>query len=381
MRYLAFYLPQFHPIPENDRWWGRGFTEWRNVTRATPRFRGHDQPKLPADLGFYDLRCDATREDQAELARQYGIDGFVYYHYWFSGRRLLSEPADRLLQTGRPDFPFCFCWANESWTRAWDGKDREVLIAQRHSLEDDAVHIEWLLEAFTDERYIRIGNRPLFLIYRADLLPDVPATLALWKARTRERLGEPAYLMAVRSNFDQAQDSLLLEWGFDGVCDFQPNARNFPPLSPRQRLMRRFKPLYQLLQRHGNLHAGHARRISYRGVMRSAIGDLQQAPQRFPCVFPNWDNSARRAISTVIQNEDFDLFADWMRQARKVVERRPQEEQILFVNAWNEWAEGCYLEPDLKHGTSMLEAVRASRGAGFEATCDTPRLFSRGATR
>ncbi len=184
-RLLAFYLPQFHPIPENDEWWGRGFTEWTNVTRARPLFPGHYQPQLPADLGFYDLRLPESRLAQAELARAHGIGAFCYYHYWFNGRRILQRPFDEMLSSGQPDFPFCLCWANENWTRAWDGMEREVLLGQRYSAEDDLDHIRWLCNAFADPRYLRINGRPLFLVYRIEDLPDPAATAERWRAEAR----------------------------------------------------------------------------------------------------------------------------------------------------------------------------------------------------
>ena len=170
---LAFYLPQYHPIPENDEWWGKGFAEWTKVTRGRSLFKGHQQPHLPADLGFYDLRLPETRAYQAELAREAGLDGFIYYHYWFSGRRLLERPFDEVLKLKQPDFPFCLCWANEPWSRNWDGESRSVLMAQSYSQASDLEHIRWLLTAFADERYIKIDGRPLFLIYRPSDLPDI----------------------------------------------------------------------------------------------------------------------------------------------------------------------------------------------------------------
>ena len=188
VRSLAFYLPQFHPIPENDEWWGDGFTEWTNVVPATPRFRGHRQPHVPADLGFYDLRVPEVRAAQADLALRFGVSGFCYYHYWFEGRRLLERPFDEVLRSGEPDFPFCLCWANENWTSAWDGKAREILIRQTYSPDDDLAHIRWLGAAFSDRRYIRVGGKPLLLVYRAHHLPDPLRTTECWRAEA-ERLG------------------------------------------------------------------------------------------------------------------------------------------------------------------------------------------------
>ena len=172
VRAIAFYLPQFHPIPENDVWWGKGFTEWTNVTKARPLFRGHYQPHLPADVGFYDLRLSETREAQAELAREHGISGFCYYHYWFHGRRLLERPFQEVLDSGRPKFPFCLCWANEPWSRRWLGEEQDILVDQTYSREDDEAHSEYLSSVFTDERYVTVDNRPVFLMYRPDRHPD-----------------------------------------------------------------------------------------------------------------------------------------------------------------------------------------------------------------
>ncbi|MDA8148219.1 MAG: glycoside hydrolase family 99-like domain-containing protein, partial [Actinomycetota bacterium] len=188
-RALAFYLPQFHPIPENDEWWGKGFTEWRNVARARPLFPGHYQPHLPGELGYYDLRVPEVREAQAALAREHGIDGFVYYHYWFHGRRLLERPFDEVLASGRPDFPFALCWSNEPWTRGWDQRGT-VLVPQRFSPGDDLDHIRWLATAFGDDRYVKIDGRPLFLVYRPALLPDPLRTTDTWRAEA-QRLGFP----------------------------------------------------------------------------------------------------------------------------------------------------------------------------------------------
>ena len=181
LRLIAFYLPQYHPIPENDEWWGKGFTDWRNVARAKPLFRGHPQPHLPGELGCYDLRDSRARAAQAALAREHGISGFCYYHYWFSGKRLLERPFQEVLSSRKPDFPFCLCWANENWTRAWDGRNQEIIVEQTYSHEDDRAHIRTLVPAFRDDRYIRIHGKPLFLVYRAEDLPEPARTAAIWR--------------------------------------------------------------------------------------------------------------------------------------------------------------------------------------------------------
>ena len=186
VRPIAIYLPQFHPIPENDQWWGKGFTEWTNVARATPLLPGHYQPHLPSDLGFYDLRLADTREAQAELARQHGIYGFCYYHYWFNGHRLLNRPVDEVLASGKPDFPFMFCWANENWSRRWNEEDQAILIKHDYSFEDDERHINFLIPFFKDKRYIKVGNKPVFSIYRSDLFPDIARTIDIWRKVVRQ---------------------------------------------------------------------------------------------------------------------------------------------------------------------------------------------------
>src|SRR5262245_51865075 len=214
-RVIAFYLPQYHPFPENDAWWGKGFTEWRNVTRARPQFPGHYQPHLPADLGFYDLRLPEIRVAQAELARQYGIDGFCYYHYWFNGKRLMERPFDEVLDSGRPDFPFCLCWPNENWNRAWDGHSREVIMAQSYSTEDHVRHARWLATAFRDPRYIRVDGRPLFLVYRATLIPEPRTMTAIFREEASKAGVGEIFLARVESQPVERGDPADL--GFDAA--------------------------------------------------------------------------------------------------------------------------------------------------------------------
>ena len=216
VRAIAFYLPQYHPTAENDQWWGTGFTDWTNVVRARPLFPGHYQPRLPADLGFYDLRLPEVREAQAELAREHGIYGFCYYHYWFHGKRLLERPFNKVLASGEPDFPFCLCWANENWTRIWDGLDEKVLIEQ-----DDRRHMRWLAQAFRDRRYIRIGDKPLFLVYRAARMPDPLQTATIWREEARKMGIGDIYLCRVESATGEHGDPQLI--GFDAAVEFQPD--------------------------------------------------------------------------------------------------------------------------------------------------------------
>ncbi len=209
---LAFYLPQFHPIPENDEWWGPGFTEWANVARARPRYPGHYQPHVPGELGYYDLRVPEVREAQAALAREHGISGFVYYHYWFHGKRLLERPFEEVLESGSPDFPFALCWANEEWTRNWDAMTGTVLMPQEYSEEDDLAHIRYLIRAFQDPRYIRIDGRPLLLVYRAELLPDPQRTFRLWRDEAKAAGIPDLYLCYVESHGPPAAGPTPTAW-------------------------------------------------------------------------------------------------------------------------------------------------------------------------
>ena len=225
---IAFYLPQYHPIPENDVWWGAGFTDWRNVARARPRFKGHYQPHLPADLGFCDLRVPETRVAQADLARAHGIHGFCYYHYWFDGRRLLDRPLREVHESGSPDFPFCVCWANENWTRRWDGQDKDVLIAQNYSADADRRLIADLAPLFRDPRYIRVGGRPLFVVYRADLLPDPRASALRYREQARREGIDDLYLAFMHVQRPESPDI----WGFDARIEFPPHDLDLADITP-----------------------------------------------------------------------------------------------------------------------------------------------------
>lgn len=346
---LAFYLPQFHPIPENDAWWGTGFTEWTNVTRAVPQFRGHEQPRLPADLGFYDLRLPQARAAQAALAQAHGIHGFCYYHYWFGGRRLLHTPFDAVNASGEPNLPFCLCWANEPWTRAWDGGDRQVLLDQPYSADDDIAHLRWLAEAFRDPRYIRVDGRPLFLVYRADRLPDAAATTRRWRDEAaRLGLGD-LYLMKVDSFSDRTPPSDL---GFDAAVEFQPDVTRLGPSVADTAAWRQ-------LHGDGAHEAGH-RVHEYADLARRAQSDDLPYP-RVPCVVPAWDNTPRRARgATIVHGSTPDQYGAWLRRAIDGARAQASLPALVFVNAWNEWAEGAALEPDQRWGRAYLEATHAA---------------------
>jgi len=359
VRAVAFYLPQFHPIPENDAWWGKGFTEWTNVTKARPLFPGHYQPHLPADLGFYDLRVAESREAQAELARKYGISGFCYYHYWFSGRRLLHRPFDEVLTSGRPDLPFCLCWANENWTRIWDGGDSEILMKQTYSHEDDLAHIRWLARAFADERYMRIDRNPLFVIYRADKLPNLKRTTDLWRHEcNRLGIGE-LFLCRVDTGFDRLPPN---EVGLDAAVEFQPDWWDLGgPLGSRDRALRnyRWKDVRFLL--HRKFFADHTNVHNYSHLLSSmSKRPLPQYP-RFPCITPSWDNSPRRCHGATIFIESAPaLFQQWAAKALAKLKNSTNTAPILFINAWNEWAEGNHLEPDRRYGRQYLQALQTA---------------------
>lgn len=358
---LAFYLPQYHPIPENDQWWGEGFTEWRNVSAAKPRFRTHYQPHIPSDLGFYDLRVSETREKQANLAREYGIHGFCYYHYWFNGKQLLERPIQEVLKERTPDFPFCMCWANENWTRAWDGLEREVLISQKYTLDDSIAHIESLLPYFLDDRYIKVNGKPLFLIYRPDHISDSTEYFSAWTRKAKEAGLPGLYLCAVKNGFVKIPDQDIISRGYDAIIDFQPNRQDFPPATTSSQflvdLARKLLPDASFQWLKINLSAEN--RIDYNRL----IDALKSRPwpkeyRKFPAVFPSWDNTARRKTPTIIQNTSPTAYKEWVRHAAGSVFAYPLEERFIFINAWNEWAEGCHLEPDLKLARGFLEATR-----------------------
>ena len=341
VRAIAFHLSQFHPIPENDRWWGLGFTEWTNVTRARPNFDGHYQPHLPADLGFYDLRLAEIREQQAALAHTYGIHGFCYYYYWFAGKRLLERPVEEMLASGKPDFPYCFCWANENWTRRWDGADREVLIAQHPSRADDERLIRDLLPHFRDPRYLRVGGKPLFMVYRVGVLPDVRSSAAIWREVChREGIGD-LYLCAAKT-YDTGDPA---RYGLDAVVEFPPHGVRTPPINPQIDLI---NPDFN-----GQI-------VDYRQFVLDSLARPAPNFRVHRAAMTGWDNTARRpnhALTFV--NATPEIYELWLREiVARTREERSDDERLVFINAWNEWAEAAHLEPDRRYGHQFLEATR-----------------------
>ena len=351
IRLIAFYLPQFHPIPENDKWWGKGFTEWANVAKAKPLFRGHYQPHIPADLGFYDLRVPETRIAQAELAREYGIEGFCYYHYWFNGKRLLNVPLDEVLDSGKPNFPFCLCWANEDWTRTWDGRSSDFLIKQKYSFEDDRNHIRWLADVFKDKRYIRYEGKPLFLVYRASNLPDPKATTEIWREEA-EKLGIGEIFLCKVESFTNERGNPE-EIGFDAAIEFQPDWR----LLQRPLFRGKLRKFLSLFIKSLKVYQEH-RIFKYKSLVEKSLEKPVPNYKWFRCVTPSWDNSGRRKRDSVILTDSTpDMYYYWLKSVVLDCKNEKENECMVFINAWNEWGEGSHLEPDLEHGRAYLEAT------------------------
>ena len=345
MEVLAFYLPQFHPTPENDAWWGKGFTEWANVTSARPLYLGHNQPNLPSELGFYDLRVDEVRTAQMDLAATHGVEGFMYYYYWFAGKRLLSKPLETLLASDI-NKPMCLMWANENWTRRWDGRSSDVLMGQDYEHVPATEFIDDVIEFLADPRYLRVDGRPVLAVYRIAQIPDFRAVIQVWRDRARAAgLGE-LFLLSV--DVLREFDGLVggpKSAGLDGLLGFPPHNLKWEWMSHGGLAMDpRFK---------GNL-------LSYRAMERDAEFRLAVLEDGyFPGVMVTFDNTARRQWSSDIwYGTNPYTFRRWFSAAVSAVAHREPAERLVFVNAWNEWAEGAVLEPSMKFGRSYLLAVR-----------------------
>jgi lipopolysaccharide biosynthesis protein len=342
-RLIAFYLPQFHVVPENSEWWGDGFTEWTNVRRARPNFEGHDQPKLPRELGYYDLSDVNVMAAQAELAKLYGIHGFCFYHYWFSGRRILEKPVEQFIASDI-DMPFCLCWANENWTRTWDGDTKSVLLEQKYQPQDADALIQSLMSAFRDRRYIVVEGKPLLLVYRARHIPDPGAWFAIWR-KAAKAAGFPGLHIAVVDMHDMSTPG---EVGADALVEFPPHKFGGPQSAPST------VPAIANTEFSGGF-------VDYKKIIAQSALKTAPAYPYYRGIIPSWDNTARRQnTGTTVIDARPDLYGAWLRYLRTYTRGHTSSGNFIFVNAWNEWGEGCTLEPDERWGLGYLEETLRS---------------------
>lgn len=356
-RIIAINLPQFHPFKENDEWWGKGFTEWTNVTKAKPRFRGHYQPHLPTETGFYDLRLPEARQMQANMAREAGIYGFCYYHYWFNGHRLMERPVNEILSSGEPDFPFMLCWANENWARNWDGGFKNILIEQKYSEQDDIEHMAYLCkEVFTDPRYIKIEGKPFFVIYKPQLFPNIKKTIQSWR-RVAKEYGMELYLSFMHSG-DYDRKRLIAEFDFDSAIDFQPHQSSILGQDDKRWYDNFFYRFYEHILKSKDIPIN--RSFGYKRYMEYACNHIKKDYKEFPCLTPSWDNSSRRVNKPyfMLKGNTPQLFGKWLEYIIHFFKPYSKEENFIFINAWNEWAEGNHLEPDTKWGRAYLDEIK-----------------------
>lgn len=345
-RAIAFYLPQYHPIPENDEWWGPGFTEWTNTARARPLFPGHRQPNIPGELGFYDLRVAETRAAQSDLAREHGVEAFAYWHYWFGrGSRILERPFTEVLRSGEPEISFCLAWANQTWSGIWHGASDKILRQQLYpGPEDERAHFDAVLPAFRDERYLRVDGRPVFYVFRPEELPDAAAFVDHWQALARAAGLPGLYLVAEMSDLlgTGPRYASAMSDGFDASVYMRIPARNDRLRVLRMRAIRKI------------LGGPEIYPYSDAIMAKSVTG-----PHIQPCVYPNWDNTPRsRRGGLVLTGATPERFRQNVADAVATLANRRPEERLLWVKSWNEWAEGNHLEPDLLHGRAWLEALR-----------------------
>jgi hypothetical protein len=346
-RAIAFYLPQFHPIPENSEWWGPGFTEWTNAARARPLYRGHNQPHLPADLGFYDLRLPESRQAQSDLALEYGVEAFCYWHYWFGkGSRILERPFTEVLASGEPSISFCLGWANQTWTGIWHGAENRVLRQQTYpGPEDDQAHFDAILPAFRDPRYLRVGGRPVFYVFRPEELPSASEFVDRWQGMARAAGLEGLYLVAEVSDLlgNGPRYRTVSNDGFDAGAYVRLPARRTRADVLRMRVRRKL---------------GGPEVYPY-STDASPWGPVRADPALQPSVYPNWDNtprSGRRGLA--LDGSDPAKFAQNLAHAVGTLQTREPEERLLWIKSWNEWAEGNYLEPDLQYGREWLATLQ-----------------------
>lgn len=347
VKLIAFYLPQFHPFAENDKWWGKGFTEWTNVGKAKPNYENHTQPHCPIHFGYYDLRIAEVQEEQAKLAKEYGIHGFSYYFYWFDGKTLMESPLKAMLANKRVDMPFCLTWANENWSRRWDGLENDVLIAQNHSQEDSLAFIRHLIPYFKDSRYIRIDNCPVLIVYRPNIIPDIKETANIWREEMIKNGIPGIYLISAQTFGIKSPEP----FGFDASVEFPPHTVVSTDV---QHQVKNLSPSF----------TGHV--FSYDQVVTNAVQSPEPEYKLFRAAMLSWDNTARKQdASHIFHGFSLLQYKQWLTSicAQNVFnEKYASDEKLVFVNAWNEWAEGTHLEPDRKYGYGYLETTRSVVG-------------------
>lgn len=371
-RFIALYLPQFHPTEINDKYWGKGFTEWRNVAKARPLFKGHYQPRIPADLGFYDLRLQEIQIQQAEMAKDYGIEGFCYWHYWFgNGKMILENPLERVLETGKPDFPFCVGWANHTWSnKTWEKtktfQTTTIFLEQKYpGVEDYIAHFNYLLPMFRDRRYIKVDGKPLFMVFNPYEIPDNELFIEIWRKLASEN-GLPGIHFVARSETSSNNaDKVLIKsrkeqeerfgkclgWGYDAIYSVPVQRIKIMDTHPvrlfAEKLTNKLQ-LYPFLEKH-----------NYKDIMPYLFDDWDYKDNVYPMIIPHWDNTPRQGRKGyVYTNESPELFGRTIQMAMKYLEKKPFDKKILFVHSWNEWGEGAYMEPDLKYGLQYLEQIK-----------------------
>jgi len=363
VKLIAYYLPQYHPIPENDAWWGKGFTEWTNVAKAKPLFRGHYQPRLPADLGFYDLRVPEVREQQAELAREHGIYGFCYYHYWFgNGKQLLERPFNEVLASGKPDFPFMLCWANQTWKGVWFGASKgKTLIEQQYPGADDyEKHFNSIVDAFHDPRYITIDKKPVFCVYLPRDIPDLQVFVDVFRKSAIKAGLSGIYLLAGNC----PSTWIPAENGFDGMISsnfhtFRNDMKKYLIKDKSAFLGKVERKLRSMLFSKSFDDRNKPFFIDYRKLTNLISNWPEVSFDYFPEVVPDWDNSPRAGVkSLIVKSSTAELWQNHLNRSFQYVLNKPADRQYIFIKSWNEWAESNYLEPDSKNELTYLKTLK-----------------------
>jgi hypothetical protein len=359
-RVIAFYLPQFHPISENDEWWGEGFTEWTNVRKAKPLFKGHYQPRVPADLGYYDLRMTEVREAQAKMAHEAGIEGFMYWHYWFgNGKTILERPFKEVLKSKEPDFPFCLGWANHSWSnKTWTQNKSKllkqtILLEQTYPGEKDYIeHFYYVLEAFKDSRYITVEGKPLFLIYDTRRFLDIKTFISKWQTLAILNGFKGIYFIGHHLNGWDNDFSKSFQMGFNGIV-------NNECWNAETKVRNRFHKYFKYVLCHVlKSEMGNLLRYDYAKIIKYLISDGVAVENIYPLIVPQFDRSPRAGRNGEIYfGSTPKLFKIHLQRAIKSIERKDYDHRIIFLRSWNEWGEGNYVEPDTRFGHGYLDAL------------------------